>query len=148
MRAASGDLDHRLNVLLTDVDQEWAVHLPRLLEPQGVRAICAQSVKEAVEVIDRQPIHAAVVNLSLPMDGHDAIDGGLKLLRVIQRLDPTPPAVVIRGRQFDRRADDRLLAEALKLEVFSVLDLPVALEQVLEVLRRLLQRHYGGHWPT
>ena len=150
MRAVGNKQGHHLNVLLTDTDshQDWAEHLPRLLEPQGVRAIRARSVGEAVEAIDREPIHAAVVNLDLPMSGSDSEEGGLKLLRVIQRLQPTPPSVVIRGRRFDRRVDDRMLSEALKLKAFSVLDLPVKLEQVLEVLRRILQRHYGGHWPN
>ena len=52
----------------------------------------------------------------------------------------------VRDRRFDRR-DNRLLAEALRLEAFSVLDRPVELEQLLEVLRRLLARYYGGLWP-
>jgi len=152
MRDRSFETDrHRLNVLLTDADQRWARQLPALLEPQGVRAICVDDVQGALQAIDRERIHAAVVTLDLPMD-HDARAsgpeaGGLKLLRVIHRLDPAPPAVVIRGRRFDGRSDDRMLSEALKLEAFSVLDLPVELEQLLEVMRRLLQRHYGGHWP-
>ena len=152
VRAASHDEvgDHRLNVLLTDGDQRWAEQLPRLLEPQGIRAIRAGDVDEAARIIERQLIHAAVVDIALPMDRraepNERATGGLKLLRVIQRLDPSPPAVVVRGRRFDR-VDDRLLAEALKLRAFSVLDEPVELEQLLETLRRLLKRYYGGAWP-
>ena len=149
--------DHRLNVLLTDGEQRWAEQLPRLLEPQGIRAIRAGDVEEAARVIERQLIHAAVVDIALPMDRraeprkpregvHEGGHGGLKLLRVIQRIDPSPPAVVVRDRRFDR-VDDRLLSEALKLRAFSVLDEPVELEQLLETLRRLLIRHYGGAWP-
>jgi len=156
----------RLNVLLTEADDLWAEQLPRLLEPQGVRTIRVVSVDQAVEVIEHVPIHAAVVGIgagkmdgnrlperaegllaqksSVPFSGPTA---GLKLLRIIRRLHPTPPAVVVRGRLFDRRSDERLLSEALKLEAFSVLDQPVELEQLLETLRRLLQRYYGGVWP-
>lgn len=143
----------RLNVLLTEGDELWAEQLPRLLEPQGVRTIRVVSVDEAVEVIGQVPIHAAVVRLGQESRGAaDSPSGlvdtaGLKLLRVIRRLQPTPPAVVVRGRLFDRRTDERLLSEALKLEAFSVLDQPVQLEQLLETLRRLLQRYYGGMWP-
>ena len=68
-------------------------------------------------------------------------------MRVIQRLEPAPPTVVVRGRRFDSRQDDRLLSEALKLRAFSVLDQPVQLEQLLGVLQRLIERHYGGRWP-
>jgi DNA-binding NtrC family response regulator len=143
---------HRLNVLLTDTDQPWALHLPRLLEPHGVRAIRVTGVEQAVEAIEREPIHAAVVEMDAGLGGSlglaDTAPRGLKLLRILQRLTPTPPTVVVRGRRFDRRLDDRLLTEALKLRAFSVLDQPVELEQMLEVLRRLLQRHYGGVWPA
>jgi CheY-like chemotaxis protein len=146
----------RLNVLLNDAGESWADQLPRLLEPQGVHTIRVGDVDEAVKIIQHRAIHALVVELKLPMErpelklGGDASAesrGGLKLLRVIQRLDPCPPAVVIRGRRFDNRLDNRVLTEALKLEAFSVLDEPVELEQLLEVLRRLLERHYGGGWP-
>ena len=153
MRADSRE--QRLNVLLNEAGEEWADQLPRLLEPQGVRAIRVGDVNEAVNVIERMPVHALVVDVHLPMEkrlerggqADSAAAGGLKLLRVIQRVDPTPPAVIVRDRRFDARQDDRLLSEALKLDVFSVLDEPVQLEQLLEVLRRLLQRFYGGSWP-
>jgi DNA-binding response OmpR family regulator len=143
----------RLNVLLTERDEPWAQQLPRLLEPQGVRTVRVHSVDEAVDAIEHESIHAAVVDLGLPLDGAAPVrglpeTGGLKLLRIIRRMRPAPPAVVVRGRLFDRRTDDRMLTEALKLEVFSVLDQPVQLEQMLETLRRLLQRHYGGTWPA
>lgn len=149
----------RLNVLMTQGQQSWVDQLPRLLQPQGVRAIIAPDVDQAVRVIRQAPVHAVVVDMGVPMARHDEADdsadrheadagtGGLKLLRVIRRLQPAPPTVVVRGRRFEGRHDDRLLSEALRLEAFSVLDQPVQLEQLLEVLRRLIERHYGGRWP-
>ena len=148
------DRGNRLNVLLTETDDRWSHQLPQLLEPQGVRALLAHDVDEAVHILQNVRVHAVLVDVSLPMQGRgDSTPsapppGGLKLLRVIQRLEPTPPTVVVRGRAFDSRQDDRLLAEALKLRAFSVLDQPVQLEQLLQVLRRLIERHYGGQWPA
>lgn len=142
----------RLTVLLTQTDHPWSQQLPQLLQPQGVYTIRVGDVEQAIETIERQLIHAAVVDVSLPMehagpvDGSEHQTGGLKLLRVMQRIEPSPPVVVVRDRRFDR-VDERLLAEALKLHAFSVLDEPVELEQLLEVLRRLLKRYYGGSWP-
>lgn len=146
--------EHRLSVLLSDSGGRWVEQLPRLLEPQGVRSIRVASVDQAVRAIESNPIHAAVVDLAMPMDGLAAgpvtpeRSGGLKLLRVIHRLVPRPPTVVVRGRLFAGRDDDRVLAEALKLEAFTVLDQPVELEQLLGVLRRVLERYYEGHWPA
>ncbi len=137
----TGSHGHRLNVLLAERNDPWTEQLPRLLEPQGVRTLQVRTVNQAVHVIEREPIHAVVVDIELPMEegtvDRPAVEaGGLKLLRVIRRLKPAPPAVVVRGRLFDRRTDDRQLAEALRLDAFSVLDQPVHLEQVLETLRR------------
>jgi DNA-binding response OmpR family regulator len=149
MQAVRHEPGHRLNVLLTEAEHRWSDQLPRLLEPQGVRAIRVGDVDEAVSVIESEPIHAVVVDVGLPMDRTTVADvtpGGLKLLRVIHRMDPAPPTVVVRGRRFDR-LDDRLLGEALKLDAFSVMDEPVDLEQMLETLRRLFVRYYGGSWP-
>jgi CheY-like chemotaxis protein len=141
----------RLNVLLTDVEEPWSQQLPRLLEPQGVRAIRVHSVDQALRVLEQEQIHAVLVDMALPLEAGSSTvgaPGGLKLLRVLRRLTPSPPAVVVRGRLFDTRLDDRLLSEALKLDAFSVLDEPVQLEQLLQVMRRLLERFYGGFWPS
>lgn len=134
---------NRLNVLLSTDQQQWADQLPRLLEPQGVHAIQVDRLDEALAVIETRRIHAAVIEA-----GDVRQREGLKLLQVIRRMSPTPPAVLVRGRLFDRRDDNRLLAAALKFNAFSVLDQPVQLEQILDVLRRLLERHYGGQWPS
>ena len=145
---------HRLNVLLNDPQQDWAVHLPRLLEPQGIRAYPVATVDEALRVIGERPIHAAFVDLGLPAREREGASrrgdhetGGLKLLEVIRRLRPSPPTVVVRDRRFDSRTDNRILRVALSHEAFSVLDQPVNLEQLLRVLRRLIERHYAGMWP-
>jgi CheY-like chemotaxis protein len=145
--------DQRLNVLLTSGEQVLTAQLPRLLEPQGVRAIAASTYDQALAAIESDPVHMAVVDLALPGDPKAAADpqrlpAGMKLLQVINRLDNRPRAVVVvRGRRFDPRVDDALLSAALNLDVFSVLDKPIRLEQMLEVLRRALQRYYGGQWP-
>lgn len=142
----------RLNVLLTDRGQSWVHQVPALLKPQGVRSYLAGSADEAIQLIHDTPIHVAVVDLLLDSDAEaptGALPGGLKLLRVIQRIEQRPPAVVVvRGRRFDQRIDNFVLTEAMKLNAFSVLDTPVQLEQMLAVLQRALERFYGGQWPT
>ncbi|MHC4994132.1 MAG: response regulator [Planctomycetota bacterium] len=152
MKATPPQSGHRLSVLLTEAEEAWANQLPRLLEPQGVRTIRVDGVDEAVRVIESEPIHAVMVDVAMPKQRYAPVNptetGGLRLLKVIQRIDPSPPAVVIRGRRFDGRTDDRILSEALKLDAFSVLDQPVELEQLLAVFRRLIDKHYGGIWPT
>lgn len=152
--ASTGRRHHRrLNVMLTDRGEPWADQLPQLLAPQGVTAYRVASADQAVDLIEAHPIHVAVVDMYLDTDpdarpAPSRLPGGLKLLQVIQRIKQRPPAVmVIRDRHFDPRVDNFVLAEALKLNAFSVLDQPVELEQLLAVLRRALERYYGGAWP-
>ena len=150
---SDAQLGGRMNVLLTDHGQDWASHIPALLEPQGVRSYRAQSFDQAVELIQSTPIHVALVDMALggvaqTASGHERLPAGLKLLKVIHRIEGRPPAVVVvRGRSFQQRLDNFVLNEALKLDAFSVLDDPVNHEQLLNVLQRALERYFDGQWP-
>ena len=82
--------DSRLNLLLTHeaskplVTQPWYETLTHLLAPLGVRTFEATSGQAAVDVIERHPIHLAVVDSRLP-----AISG-INVLRLIQKLNQQP----------------------------------------------------------
>ncbi len=142
----------RLNLLLSDAsrpDQSWADRLPPLLEPMGVRTMRAHSGAEATKVISMMPIHMAVVDLALPMDTGSAEDGGLRLLELLRRSESRPPTIVIRRARSAREAS-RESMRALLADAFAVVDRPSHhrdVELLLEVLRRVLARHYRGQWP-
>jgi CheY-like chemotaxis protein len=83
--------DARLNLLLTPPpptpyerggggDQPWHRTLSQLLMPLGVRTFEATNGPQAMELMERHPIHLAVVDTRLP-----AI-GGLNVLQLMQRL--------------------------------------------------------------
>lgn len=160
----SGVPGGRLNLLLSAAgpvawrDESWAESLPRLLEPMGVRAWRVRSGREAAEVIRSMTVHIALVDLGLPLDGPaprpDAdpaatgpvSEGGARLLDLLARLAAPPPTVVVkRGRS--QRDDARTLCSALHAGAFAVLERPVQIETALEVMRRILTRHYSGRWP-
>jgi len=79
--------DARLNLLLTPPPYErgggaqpWHRTVSQLLMPMGVRTFEATSGPAAMELMERYPIHLAVVDTRLP-----AI-GGLNVLQLMQRL--------------------------------------------------------------
>ncbi len=94
-------VDSRLNLLLTPPPppkdapgqpvQPWHQTVSRLLVPLGVRTFEANSGTEAVDLIERHPIHLAVVDTRLPSIS------GMNVLQLIQRLRergqhlPAPP---------------------------------------------------------
>ncbi len=156
-------------------EHSWADSLPTLLAPMGITAHRATSGQMASSIISATPIHIAVVDLGLPMEdapaGQPAAqgsigtpdEGGPRLLEMLRRLAQPPHTVVIKRRR-GARDERRDVAAALKLGAFAVIDppaprvapapvapgAPVALgelEVLLEVLRRILYRHYQGRWP-
>jgi len=150
----------RLNLLLSYSgwqEDPWIERLPRMLEPLGVRSLKAGSGREATRVIERQPIHIAVVDLALPFEevaasgaGGACEEAGPRLLDVLRRLEAPPPTVVVK-RKKTQRDDRRELAASLRAGAFAVIDRPHTtneLESLLDVLRRILHRHYAGRWPS
>ena len=147
-----------MNMLLSYAGWEtdpWVDRLPRLLEPMGINSVRATSARNASEVIKATPIHVAVVDLALPFDNEPGAaareaEAGARLLELLSKLATRPPTLVIK-RSRTARDDHQELSAALRAGAFAVLDRPRGdsdLELLLEVLRRVLQRHYRGAWPT
>ncbi len=147
----------RLNLLLSHTnwrDEHWADCLPRLLEPMGVHAWTVHSGRQATDLIKKVRVDIAVVDLSLPLDEQAdnaaasaaAEEAGVRLLELLTRLPSRPPTLVVKRRR-TRREDTRELTHALRAGAFAVIDRPVNLETVLQVMRRVLCRHYADRWP-
>ncbi len=126
--------DARLNLLLTHEErrpfagQAWYHTLTQLLSPMGVKTFEATSGQQAVDLMERHPIHLAVVDSRLP-----AISG-INVLQLVQKLreqggrvsmtpPPRPPVVPPSNAglppqnssfRFDMRVEER--SEAGKTE--------------------------------
>ncbi len=143
----------RLNLLLTYGgwrERPAVLQLPHLLEPMGIRALQAGTGDEAARIIGREEIHIAVVDLEIPLeDGSSGgRTGGPRLLQLLRRLETPPPTIVVKPRPASMREHTRSLTQSLRDGAFAVLDRPLEMESLLEVLRRVLQRHYRDTWPT
>lgn len=150
----------RLNLLISYAgwqSESWVDALPRLLEPMGVVSLRAGTGREASEVIRRNPIHIAIVDLGLPLESKaagsvaasDAEEGGPRLLEILRRQPQPPPTVVVKSSR-THRDDCREISAALRAGAFAVVDRPrdvMDLEVMLEVMRRCLGRFYQGRWP-
>ena len=156
-----GPANRRLNLMLSYGgwrEDSWADHLPRLLEPMGVRSLRVNSASEAANLIRKEPVHIAVVDLCLPLEGRSSCDpdssascsefeeGGDRILQLLNRLEEPPPTLVVKRRK-SRREGVRETSSALRAGAFAVIERPVQLELVLETMRRVLRRHYAGRWP-
>jgi CheY-like chemotaxis protein len=131
------ETQHRLTVLLANEQEGWHQTVRRLLEPQGVQTISARSGREALELMERQPIHVAVLDHQMPQLG------GLQVIRLVRELHrAAPPAILLASE-----LNSHLLREALGMHVFSVLSKPVDTNLLLDALARVLRRYYESRWP-
>jgi CheY-like chemotaxis protein len=127
---------NRLTVLLANEQEAWQETVSRLLEPQGVKTICAHSGPEALHVIESTPVHVAVLDQRMPQLG------GLQVVRMMQQMKMAPPAILLVDD-----ATSALLREALGMRVFSVLRKPVDFNVLLDAMARVMRRHYESRWP-
>lgn len=157
-RAPSARGGGRLNLLLTYGgwrEHAFADQLPLILDRIGIRCYRAESGDEASEVIRREQVHIAVIDLSIPMHptraqaaGARSVAAGPRVLQLLRRLEQPPPTIVVRPRQVDPSESARNLADALRDGAFTVLDDPVPIESMLQALERVVRRHYRDHWPA
>src|SRR5579862_8537549 len=128
---------NRLTVLLANEQEGWHHTVRTLLEPQGVQTLSARSGREALQLIESQPIHVAVLDAQMPQLG------GMQVIRMMRGMPQAPPAILLA-----HDLTSHLLREALGMHVFSVLSKPVDFNVLLDILARVLKRHYESRWPT
>ena len=131
--------NNRLTVLLANEQEGWHQTVRGLLEPQGVQTLVARSGREALTLIEQQPVHVAVLDQQMPQLG------GLQVIRLMRDLkkDP-PPAAILLANQLTHH----LLHEALGMHVFTVLAKPVDFNVLLDSLARVLKRYHESRWPN
>jgi len=147
----------RFSVLLTQdrprTGVHWTHQLPRLLEPFGVRSYVANTGRDALELAERNSIHAAVVDLATPYGNAsdtrrtDRLAAGFWLLDLMRRLPERPPVVAV-SNTATRTEIDRVMTEALRLGAFTVITGPISLEALLNAFQRVVDRRYHGQWPS
>ena len=134
---ASCDEQHRFTVLLANEMEGWHQTVRGLLEPQGVQTISARSGREALDLMETRPVHAAVLDQQMPQLG------GMQVIRLMnEHRKAAPPAILLAND-----LTSHLLREALGMHVFSVLSKPVDTNLLLDALARVLRRYHASQWP-
>ena len=128
---------NRLTVLLANEQEGWHQTVRGLLEPQGVTTLVARSGREALDLIEKRPVHVAVLDQQMPQLG------GLQVIKLM-RERPAPPAAILLANQLT----NHLLHEALGMHVFTVLAKPVDFNLLLDSLARVLKRYHESRWPA
>jgi len=119
-------------ILITDDDLGVREILSEIVEAQGFRAQRAASGEEALEIVQAEPIHLALLDMHMP--GLT----GLETLQMVRQVNWLLPAILITAD-----ATLELIRQAFHAHVFSVIPKPVNKNVVVTTVVRALIKVYG-----
>jgi CheY-like chemotaxis protein len=123
---------HNYSILITDDDRACREAMREIVEPQGFRTLLAACGEEALDIVQDEEVHLALLDMHMPsMTGLEV----LKLLRQMHEL----PVILVTGD-----ATAALIRQAQQARAYSVIPKPVSKNVVLYTVVRALFRTYGA----
>ncbi len=122
-----------VNLLASEADWAWPNAVRDIFRPRGINLLVADSAIEFVDVIKTKRIHATIVD----MDSERS--NGLATIKIIRFDYPFLPCILLTSA-----ATESVLGEALQLDVFGVVDKPVDLNVLRQLLNRLFVKRYNS----
>jgi DNA-binding NtrC family response regulator len=122
-----------INVLASEANWAWPKAVHDIFQPRGVNLLVAKGPGEFVNIIQERRIHTTIVD----MDSERS--NGLAAIRIIRMDYPLLPCILL-----TREVNEVVLSRALQLNVFGVIDKPVDMSILRELLNRLFIKKYGS----
>ena len=122
----------RYSILITDDDRGVRETLGEIVEARGLRPVLAADGEQALEIVQHEPIHLALLDYQMPRLT------GLETLQLVRQFNALLPAILITAD-----ATRELMSAAFHAQVFSVVPKPVNPHVVLNTVLRALGRVYG-----
>lgn len=128
-----------VNVLASQTNWAWPAAVREIFRPRGVNLLVAENAGEFVGIIKNKRIHTTILEVD------SGIWSALTTIRIIRMDFPLMPCILLSSPPQTDGEHEVLLGNALKLNVFSVIDKPVDMGILREQLNRLFIRRYGSH---
>jgi CheY-like chemotaxis protein len=119
------------SLLITDDDPRVREALRDIVVPAGYRALLAESGEQAIDIVQRQEVHLALMDMHLPRLT------GLEAMEICRQLKGPLPTILISAEH-----DENLMRKALSAHVFCVLSKPVSRNAVIYVVNRAIEKFY------
>jgi DNA-binding NtrC family response regulator len=123
-----------VNVLTSAADWAWPEALRDLFKPRGVNLLVAENPGDFVHIIANRRIHTTIVD----MDSERS--NGLATVKIIRMEFPRLPCILL-----TTRANQDVLGKALQLDVFGVIDKPVNMDILHQLLNRIFLKRYNSN---
>ena len=122
-----------VNVLASMANWAWPEALRLIFKPRNINLLVADNPSEFVNIISRKRIHATIV------DTDSEESNRLTTIKIIRMDYPLLPCILLTST-----AGQSLLDNALRLNVFSVIDKPVDMDILQKQLNRLFMKKYNS----
>ncbi|MEZ6142453.1 MAG: response regulator [Zavarzinella sp.] len=122
----------RYSILITDDDTGIREALAEICESQGFRPILAEHGEQAIDIVQHEPIHLALLDMNMPRMT------GLELLQIVRQIHALLPAILITAD-----ANMELLRKAFEAQVYSVVPKPFEPTIIKSTVFRALAKVYG-----
>ena len=123
------------SLLITDDDRDFRETLRGVFEPRGFRTLLAGNGQEALEIVQREPVHLLLLDMHMPRLT------GLETMRRAKALREVLPCILISGN-----LDEQTIEAAKQAEAFSILSKPVSFSEITWTVDAALRLAYG--WPS
>ena len=124
-------LDRPYSILITDDDPAVRETFREIFEPVGYRTLLAESGEQAIDIVQHQDVHLALMDMHLPKLT------GLETMEIVRQIKGLLPTILISAEH-----SDNLLRKALSAQAFCVLAKPVSKNSVIYVVTRALEKFY------
>ena len=121
------------SLLITDDDRDFRETLRGVFEQRGYRTLLAADGEEALDVMGRETVHLALLDMHMPR---------LSGLETIQRIRQLPFDVVLPCILISAALDAAIEEEARRQRAFSILSKPVRLREITGAVQQALFQTY------
>jgi CheY-like chemotaxis protein len=119
------------SLLITDDDAVARETLRDIFEPAGYETILAESGEQAIDIVRRQDVHLALMDMYLPRLT------GLETMEIVRQIRGSVPTILLSASN-----DESLMRRALSAHVFCVLNKPVSRHLITSAVSRALEKFY------
>jgi two-component system response regulator (stage 0 sporulation protein F) len=119
------------SLLITDDDAAARETLRDIFEPAGFRTVLAESGEHAIDIVRRQEVHLALMDMYMPRLT------GLETMEIARQIRGAFPTILLSAD-----SDETLMRRALSAHVFCVLSKPVSRHVVTHAVMRALEKFY------
>ena len=122
---------NEVNVLASAANWAWPEALRSIFQPRGINLLVAGNSSDFLNIIRNKRIHTTILDIDSEKSS------AMAMMKIMRMNYPMLPCILLTSS-----AGQALLAQALQMNVFSVIDKPVDMNILREQLDRLFIKKY------